>query len=56
LHGPTKTEVVARSALTSGQIVAGPTIITEFDSTTVVPPRCTATIDEAHNIVIEVSP
>ena len=53
--GPTKTNVLARDALTSGRIIPGPAIITQFDSTTVVPPLCTATIDDAHNIVIEVS-
>jgi len=52
---PTKTNVLARGTLTSGQIIPGPAIITQFDSTTVVPPLCTATIDDAHNIVIEVS-
>jgi N-methylhydantoinase A len=53
--GPTKTNVLARGTLTSGQIIPGPAIITQFDSTTVVPPLCTATIDDAHNIVIEVA-
>jgi N-methylhydantoinase A len=53
--GPTKTNVLARGALTSGRVIPGPAIITQFDSTTVVPPLCTATIDDAHNIVIEVS-
>jgi N-methylhydantoinase A len=53
--GPTKTNVLARDALTSGRIIPGPAIITQFDSTTVVPPLCTATVDDAHNIVIEVS-
>jgi len=53
--GPTKTNVLARGTLTSGRIILGPAIITQFDSTTLVPPLCTATIDDAHNIVIEVS-
>ena len=53
--GSTKTDVLARGTLKSGQIIPGPAIITQFDSTTVVQPRCTATIDDAHNIVIEVS-
>jgi N-methylhydantoinase A len=56
LNGPVKSKVMARGRLTSGQVIAGPTIITQFDSTTVVPPGCVATIDCAHNIVIEVSP
>ena len=53
--GPTKTNVLARGTLRSGQIISGPAIITQFDSTTVVPPFCAATIDDARNIVIEVS-
>jgi N-methylhydantoinase A len=53
--GPTKTNVLARSTLASGQIIPGPAIITQFDSTTVVPPLCTAAIDDVYNIVIEVS-
>jgi N-methylhydantoinase A len=52
--GPTKTNVFARGSLTSGQIISGPAIITQFDSTTVIPPLCTATVDDALNIVIEV--
>jgi len=55
LSGPTKTNVVARGKLTSGQTIRGPAIITQFDSTTLLPPLCTATIDDADNIVIEVS-
>jgi N-methylhydantoinase A len=54
--GPLKTQITARGGLTSGQIVAGPAIITQFDATTVVPPGCAARIDDASNIVIEVSP
>jgi N-methylhydantoinase A len=53
--GPTKTNVLARGTLTSGRIIPGPAIITQFDSTTVIPPFCTATVDGAQNIVIEVS-
>jgi N-methylhydantoinase A len=53
--GPTKTNVLARGTLTSGQIIPGPAVITQFDSTTVVPPSCNATVDDAHNIIIEVS-
>ncbi len=53
--GPTKTNVVARGTLTSGRTIRGPAIVTQFDSTTLLPPFCTATIDHADNIVIEVS-
>jgi N-methylhydantoinase A len=52
--GPTETNVLARGTLKSGQIIRGPAIITQFDSTTVVPPLCTATVDEAQNMIIEV--
>jgi len=52
--GPTKTDVFARGSLTSGQIISGPAIITQFDSTTVVPPLCVATVDDALNIFVEV--
>jgi N-methylhydantoinase A len=51
--GPTKTNVFARGLLRSGQVISGPAIITQFDSTTVVPPLCTAAVDDALNIVIE---
>jgi N-methylhydantoinase A len=53
--GPTTTKVHARGALASGRIIPGPAIITQFDATTLVPPLCTAVIDDAFNIVIEVS-
>jgi N-methylhydantoinase A len=53
--GPTKTNILARGTLTSGQIIPGPAIITQFDSTTVIPSFCSGTIDDAHNIIIEVS-
>ena len=52
--GPTKTNVFARGSLTSGEIISGPAIITQFDATTVVPPFCAATVDDALNILIEV--
>jgi N-methylhydantoinase A len=53
--GPAKTNVFARDTLTSGRIIPGPAIITQLDSTTVVPPHCVATVDNARNIIIEVS-
>jgi N-methylhydantoinase A len=43
--------VVGRSDVREG--VRGPLLIEEFDTTTVVPPGWTATLDEQHTIVLE---
>lgn len=51
-----ETAVIHRDALAVGASLAGPAIVTQFDSTTVVPPGCTARVDSARNILIEVSP
>jgi N-methylhydantoinase A len=53
--GPAKTGVFARDTLTSGRIIPGPAIITQLDSTTLIPPLCVATVDDVRNIIIEVS-
>ena len=54
--GPVETAVVHRSHLNSGQVLHGPVIITQFDSTTVVPPRWSARVDDARNIIMEFQP
>jgi N-methylhydantoinase A len=54
--GPIETAVVHRSKLNPGDVLRGPTIITQFDSTTVVPPRWSARVDDAHNIIMEFQP
>jgi N-methylhydantoinase A len=46
------TAVVVRADLGSAP-VAGPLIVREYDSTIVVPPGFTATLDELDNVVIE---
>ncbi|MER8524456.1 hydantoinase/oxoprolinase family protein [Mesorhizobium sp. M1076] len=51
---PHKTSIVHRNTLEAGAVIHGPVIITQFDSTTVVPPECTASVDDARNIIIEV--
>ncbi|CAN7477951.1 hydantoinase/oxoprolinase family protein [Bosea sp. LjRoot9] len=53
---PIEAVVVDRSTLEPGARLAGPAIITQFDSTTVVPPRWSAEVDEAHNIIMEFQP
>jgi N-methylhydantoinase A len=53
-RGLLQTPVVGRSSV-SATPREGPLIIEEYDSTTVVPPDCTARLDRAGNIVLEVS-
>ena len=52
-HGSVATPVIGRGGLTITP-QQGPLIIEEYDATTVVPPSCTARLDDAGNIVIEV--
>ena len=49
--GWTRTPVVSRSSLADG--AAGPLVVEEYDSTTVVPPGWEAALDEMGNIVLE---
>jgi N-methylhydantoinase A len=53
--GPVKTVIIHRNSLATGAVVSGPAIIMQFDATTVVPPGCSARVDQARNIIIEVS-
>ena len=53
--GTLETEVIDRPAL-STSTTAGPLIVEEYDATTVVPPGCSARLDELNNIVIDVGP
>jgi N-methylhydantoinase A len=46
------TKVYDRAALTPGNRLDGPAVVTEFDSTTVVLPGYTAEVDESFNILI----
>ena len=46
------TPVLSRPSL-SGRAESGPLVIEEYDSTTVVPPGWTATVDEASNIILQ---
>jgi N-methylhydantoinase A len=51
--GVIETPVVDRPALAGGR-AEGPLIVEEYDATTVVPPGCSARLDEWGNIVIEI--
>jgi N-methylhydantoinase A len=53
--GARETMVAGRAALADG-VRQGPLIIEEYEGTTVVPPDCTASLDENMNIVIRVQP
>jgi N-methylhydantoinase A len=47
--------VYARKDLSSGDRFTGPGIITEYSSTTLIPPRCKVEVDPWANLVIEVA-
>lgn len=49
VHG---TPIYAREKLRAGNRIVGPAIISEYSATTVVPPRCTACVDEIENLVL----
>ncbi len=53
--GFVETPVFAREHLRHGDRFAGPAMVTEYSSTTVVPPRDTVTVDAYGNLIIEVS-
>jgi 5-oxoprolinase (ATP-hydrolysing) len=42
-----------RSLLKAGNVIVGPAIIEQYDSTTVVPPDCTINVDAYGNLIIE---
>jgi N-methylhydantoinase A/oxoprolinase/acetone carboxylase beta subunit len=44
-----------RTELLAGNVVEGPAIITQFDSTSVIPPGFTCTVDPVGNLVITYS-
>ncbi|HZS77603.1 MAG TPA: hydantoinase/oxoprolinase family protein [Ktedonobacteraceae bacterium] len=53
--GPTslETPIYERTALHAGATIAGPAIITQYDTTTVVPPAWTGRVDAIGNLIIE---
>jgi len=51
-EGTFTAEVVRRDELTVRQRVAGPAVVEQLDTTTVVPPRWSATLDEFGNLVL----
>jgi N-methylhydantoinase A len=53
LQGSVMTPVVPRDSLGSGVKLQGPTIVEEWTTTTVVPPRWCGTVDDYGNLVLE---
>ena len=51
---PTKTSVIDRNHLGSGNQIQGPAIIVEYSSTIVVPPFATGHIDQFGNIILHI--
>ncbi|MBW5434073.1 hydantoinase/oxoprolinase family protein [Bradyrhizobium canariense] len=51
--GPTPTPMYDRAGLPAGTTIEGPAIITQLDSTTVVPPRAELRVDAALNMIME---
>jgi N-methylhydantoinase A len=53
--GPVPTPMFDRSGLPAGTTIQGPAIITQLDSTTVVPPWAHITVDAALNMIMEIN-
>ena len=51
---PIPTNIYDRYLLKAGNRVAGPTIVEEIDSTTLIPPGCTAKVDGYGNLLIQI--
>ncbi len=54
-QGAQSTPMYRRAGLPAGTVIAGPAIITQLDSTTVVPPGAEIRVDEALNMIMELS-
>ena len=50
--GPVRTPFYERASLEPGRGLAGPAVVTQMDSTTVVPPAWRADVDERGNLII----
>jgi len=50
----TKTQIISRDKLLSGNRITGPAIVVEYSSTIVIPPFANASVDEYGNIIMEI--
>jgi N-methylhydantoinase A len=48
-----KVPVYERAALHAGEVLTGPAIITQYDTTTVVPPEWSVRVDAVSNLILE---
>lgn len=53
-HAPVSTPIYPRNTLEAGVRIQGPAIITQFDTTTVVPPWASLTVDPALSLILEI--
>ncbi|OZM79423.1 hydantoinase/oxoprolinase family protein [Pseudonocardia sp. MH-G8] len=53
-HGALPTPVLDRAGLLCGDVIVGPAVVEQLDSTTLVPPGWSATVDGFGNLLIEV--
>jgi N-methylhydantoinase A len=51
-----KTPIYDRAELRSGQTIAGPAIVEQFDSTTVLYPGDRLKVDDVGNLLVQVCP
>jgi N-methylhydantoinase A len=52
---PVETPIYDRSTLAPGHVIEGPAVIEQLDATTLVFPGDVATVDTAHNLLVEIS-
>ena len=50
------TPIYTRNKLHPGDTIPGPALITEYTSTTVLPPNCTLAVDSLLNLIIRINP
>jgi N-methylhydantoinase A len=53
--GPVLTEIYERQSLLPGMAVQGPAIVEQLDSTTVIPPGSSASVDERFNLLLHLN-
>jgi N-methylhydantoinase A len=53
VHGMVRTPVLSRAALIDG-VMPGPFLVDEYDSTIVVPPGCSASLDRIGNVEVTI--
>jgi N-methylhydantoinase A len=49
-----KTQILSRDKLLSGNKIPGPAILVEYSSTIVIPPFAEAHVDEYGNVIIDI--